>query len=419
MTFPSARRKMSALLAVIFLSGLLFPVHAGAATPEDEDLWFGYPAGREIATPKAQESRWTQRILGHKPVRNAYGASVSLGTASWYLAEPVLDGSNVRFTFQRFRPARSHDDNWHTSSGGDPEWDIRNFVIRAELQFTCDGSSWRTMGSQAGGYSTLWKDASDWVSFSTTTGSLSSQPGCNGDWANIIRFRFGSRIVEESGPLSIPGLPFASSATEDISLLSYWTPGAPFKSSGGAGTTGQCFSWFGTGYRPWDTVDIGGVTYTAEEMGCLQQPEEDYYTSFEYMCRDAPEFSWIDPSTVGPWLGHYARCLTIPNSVNWEPIEDAFNASFLGESIAYISGFPQFPSRSCGELSLPGQYGFNFDTCEAANMMTNASPAFSIVRTALAWVVYFGIGMFIIHKFLQMTGYKLAVTSPVGRGEGE
>lgn len=417
---PQKRKgRIIGLLVIILTSGLLFPSHAGAATPEDEDLWFGYPAGRQIATPKAQESRWTQRVLGYKPARNIYGASVSLGTSTWYLAEPVLDGSSVKFTFQRFQPARSGDTNWHASAGGDPEWDYRNFRASVDLQLTCNNTSWLSMGSQDGAYSTSWTHTSQFVTFTAHSGSLVSQPGCNGDWANITRFRFGARIRENSGPLSLPGYPFSSPAVDDISMFSYWTPGSPFKSSGGAGTTGQCFSWFGTGYRPWDTVVIGGVTYTAEEMGCLQQPEEDYYTSFEYMCRDAPAFSWIDPSTVGPWLGHYARCLTIPNSVNWEPIQDSFNASFLGESIAYISGFPQFPARDCGELSLPGDYGFDFDTCEAANMMRGASPAFSTIRTGLAWIVYFGIGMFIVHKFLQMTGYKLAVTSPVGRSGDE
>lgn len=135
-------------------------------------------------------------------------------------------------------------------------------------------------------------------------------------------------------------------------------------------TMGRCYQLFPNGQiYPNAKTMIAGVEYTALQLGCTRMSDqelEDYYNSFDYLCRDAPEWSWTDPGKIAPWTFHYAKCLTVPENISTTKFNDALDASFIGQIKNINWSFGTGSAADCGPLISQDvmNANFNVNTCD-------------------------------------------------------
>lgn len=77
--------------------------------------------------------------------------------------------------------------------------------------------------------------------------------------------------------------------------------------------------------------------------------------SFEVVCKDAPEAEWLSFGWLGPWVGHYAKCLFNPTAgLNLKPVEARFAGTFVKDVIDVGGGL--------GDLTMPQTCGVLLST---------------------------------------------------------
>lgn len=177
-----------------------------------------------------------------------------------------------------------------------------------------------------------------------------------------------------------------------------------------------CRQVFGYTYTDQSTAVIGGQTVTAASVGCKgftsgQAPDvntaaENASTDFDTVCAHAPSATWAVWDWLGPWVGHYAKCLFVPTAIDpGSRIKIAFDQSALGPITTAMSALGNVGvTPSCGQIisgSLMGS-SLNWSTCSIGDR-------FATVRTLIGYgVVIFG--MFKIITFV-LTGF--GITGPI------
>ncbi len=113
-------------------------------------------------------------------------------------------------------------------------------------------------------------------------------------------------------------------------------------------------------------------------------------TSFAEACANPPEADWLSFSWLGPWVGHYARCLTVPLN-GWDPsgkVDAAVESGAVGDVRDFATGLGSKVhfSESCGVLgsvAFPGGGApLTIDTC--TGFWTRVGPIKALLSIALA-----------------------------------
>lgn len=137
-------------------------------------------------------------------------------------------------------------------------------------------------------------------------------------------------------------------------------------------------------------------------------------TDFAVVCAGAPEATWMVWDWLGPWVGHYARCLWEP-SAGWDPdgqINQAYQSGSVAEVVRLVGAFTAVEwTGSCGVIGTGAIQGQTLavDTC--APLWGQFAP----VRTALAVGVVLYAGFTALNLLLAALGFK-AIT--LGKTEG-
>lgn len=175
-----------------------------------------------------------------------------------------------------------------------------------------------------------------------------------------------------------------------------------------------CRATFGPDFTEESTAVVNGLTVTAAEMGCGEDyiSDPDRYTDFDVVCAGAPRAEWLSYSWLGPWVGHYARCLFVPQG-GWDAdgyITEAFDQSPLGDVRDML--------EPLGSLSVEGQCGPIAGGAvlgESVSLNTCDWPSDPQLRTWIALGVTFSAGFVVVLMILKALGIYVAPESDGGK----
>lgn len=212
-----------------------------------------------------------------------------------------------------------------------------------------------------------------------TTYWLASYTFNNGSWGGGTygTKTFGANLYS-SGAFMCPGSEVPVGMAVDISVTStgepsanprrlYWDVYANYTDPGGGMV--MCRALFGPDYEPETEAIIGGRLVTAYEFGCFRDQVDDttLYEDFDYVCRGAPRATLTNFSWLGPWVGHYARCLFYPGG-GWDSrgeVESTMRGGWFGEVDEFRGDLGDAAvGGACGVAvsDLPGPLG-SISTC--------------------------------------------------------
>lgn len=139
-------------------------------------------------------------------------------------------------------------------------------------------------------------------------------------------------------------------------------------------TAGECQALLGARFGPGTTVTIGGVVYSAEDLGCAEfldtiYPDGGWGTQFDIVCASPPPFEWLSFTWLPAFMEHYTNCLFVPQEgFPVGQVQAAISESAIGQTQQLVSEFRQrLPgSDTCGVI-VNGNgtilNGFVIDTC--------------------------------------------------------
>lgn len=127
---------------------------------------------------------------------------------------------------------------------------------------------------------------------------------------------------------------------------------------------------------PHQTVMYEGRLQSALELGCTIgdfDPDDDsgWEVDFETVCAGAPEATWTNGEWVGPWVGHYARCLFQPlRGFHTDETTVVLQTGPYGDLVAGVTSVAEefTASGTCGVVGSAeiGGSTLTVDTCKGA-----------------------------------------------------